>query len=264
MKPVAFVGGGRITAALLAGLRLAKFAGSLVVYDHHPEKLRHLKKLYGVGTEHNLHHAIAQARILVIAVPPTALPGLLAEIGAVHRPLPAVSLVAGVPLAALQRRLPAPVRWARAMPSPACRSRRGLTALTFARGFPAAAKHATRNLFATVGQVLEISERKFDAFMVAFSCTHGYHALSALSAAAEKLGLDRKIALTAAAHALADGIIAWREGRTSLEALLHEAATPGGIAAGVMQSMDRAGFNQAVLRGLAAGLSRARQNSKLI
>lgn len=264
MKPVVFVGGGRITRALLAGLRLANFRRSLVVYDHHPEKLPQLKKLYGIGVERDLDRAIAEAGIVVIAVRPKTLRGLLEEIGGVHRTLPIISLVAGVPLARLQKRLPAPVRWARAMPSPACRGRRGLTALTFGRDFPAGAKQEVRKLFAAVGQILEIPERNFDAFMVTFSCTHGYHALAALSAAAERSGLDKKTALIAATHALADGIIAWKHGRISLEALLQEAATPGGIAAGTMQAMDRAGYQRTVLRGLAAGLSRARQNSKLI
>jgi pyrroline-5-carboxylate reductase len=263
MKAPVFIGGGRITGALLAGLRLAKYPGPLVVYDRHPEKLRQLKKLYSVTTERSLHRAITEARLLVIAVRPASLSDLLREIRSVDRPLTAVSLAAGVPLAILRRRLGSPLRWARAMPSPACRGGRGLTALTFARDFPAAARREVRNLFARVGAVLEIPERKFDAFTVTYSCSHGYHALSTLATAAEKLGLDRKTALTAAAHALTDGIAAWRNGDISLQALLHEAATPGGIAATVMESMNRAGYKRVVGQGLAAGLRRARRNMKL-
>ena len=45
-----------------------------------------------------------------------------------------------------------------------------------------------------------------------YSSSQGYHALAALAEGAETLGLNRKTALTAAAHALADGILAWREG----------------------------------------------------
>src|SRR5712692_7565624 len=52
---------------------------------------------------------------------------------------------------------------------------------------------------------------------------------AALAGAAQKLGLDQKTALTAAAHALADGIVSWREGDISSNYLLREAATPGGI-----------------------------------
>ena len=261
MKTTVFLGGGRITGALLAGLRLAEYPGPLMVYDRHPEKLRRLQKLYGVTTERSLERAVAQADLLVIAVRPVSVSGLLQQIRPVSRPLIAVSLAAGVPLSFLRRRLRPPVHWGRAMPSPACRSGRGLTALAFARGFPDPAKRQIRNLFARVGPVLEISEKKFDAFTVTYSCSHGYHALSTLAAAAERLGLNRKTALMAAAHALADGIAAWREGDISLDALLHEAATPGGIAASVMDSMNRAGYKKVVERGLAAGLSLARKNA---
>ena len=119
-----------------------------------------------------------------------------------------------------------------------------------------------RNFFARVGDVFEIPESKFDAFTVTYSSSHGYHALAALAGAAEKLGLDHQTALTAAAHALADGILAWREGDISLSELLHEAATPGGIAATTMASMDRSGYKRSVQRGLRAGMGRAKKNAR--
>lgn len=262
MKATVFLGAGRITGALLAGLQQSKYRGSLVVHDRHPQKLRQLKRLYGVGIERDLHRTVEQAKILVIAVRPGSVGDLLREIGQIHRPLTAVSLVAGVPLANLRTALGPRVCWARAMPSPASRSGRGLTALSFDRGFRAAAKREVKALFANIGPFLEIPERKFDAFTVTYSCSHGYHALATLAGAAEKLGLDRRTALTAAAHALADGIVAWRDGPISLETLLREAATPGGVAAASLKSMHRAGYYRAVAAGLAAGMKQARKNAR--
>jgi pyrroline-5-carboxylate reductase len=119
-----------------------------------------------------------------------------------------------------------------------------------------------RHFFAKVGDVLEIPESKFDAFTVTYSSSHGYHALAALAGAAQRLGLDRKTALTAAAHGLADGILAWREGDISLNELLREAATPGGIAATTMASMDRSGYQRILQRGLQSGMSRAKKNAR--
>ena len=63
--------------------------------------------------------------------------------------------------------------------------------------------------------MLEIPERHFDAFTVTFSPSHGYHALAALATAGERLGLNRKNALTAAAHALAGGISRGAKARNS-------------------------------------------------
>jgi pyrroline-5-carboxylate reductase len=263
VKPVVFLGGGRITNALLAGLRLAKDRRQVIVYDRHPEKLRQLKKLYGAAIERDLREAVRAAGILIVAVRPSSVAELLQEVGAIDRPQIAVSLAAGVPLANLRRWLGPPVHWARAMPSPACRTRNGLTALAWDRRFPANRKKEIKQLFAQVGAVLDIEERRFDAFTVTFSCSHGYHAVATLAKEAEKLGLDRKTALLAASHALGDAITTWRAGGTSLEELLHEAATPGGTAAATMEGMNRAGYGRAVQKGLAAGFSRSRKNAKL-
>jgi len=261
VKATVFLGGGRITSALLAGLRLAGYDRAVVVHDRHPEKLQKLKRKYGVAVEPDLHRAVESAHLLIIAVRPDSVRGLLNQIGTISRRLTAVSLAAGVPLSKLRTGLRSPVQWARAMPSPVCRAGRGLTALTFDRGLSVTARAEVRNFFALVGAVLEIPENRFDAFTVTFSSSHGYHALATLINAAEAIGLDRKSARVAAAHALADGIAAWRAGTSHLEDLLQEAATPGGTAAAVMSSLDRAGYARIVSQGLRAGISQARKNA---
>jgi len=147
------------------------------------------------------------------------------------------------------------------MPSPLCRSGRGFTAINYSRSLPRADRKLVRDLFSTFGEVVEIPESKLDLFTVTFSPSHGYHAISALARAAQAAGLNRKMALLTSAHALADGIVAWREEKYSLESLLEEAATPGGTAAATMAAMDAAGYQRAVRLGVAAGLRRARANA---
>jgi pyrroline-5-carboxylate reductase len=261
VRPIVFLGGGRITTALIAGLHGAGYRKPIAVYDHHPAKLRQLKQSYDVEIERNLQDAVKKARMLVIAVRPDSVKELLGEIGAVHRPLIAVSLAAGIPLSRLRGHLGPKVGWVRAMPSPACRSGRGLTALAFDRRIRRSDRKEVTNLFPQVGPVVEISEKQFDAFTVAYSSSHGYHALATLADESEKLGLDRKSAELAAAHALADGILAWREENFSLDELLREAATPGGVAEAVVRSMDAAGYRRAIRAGLSAGLKRTRRNA---
>jgi len=272
---VVFLGGGRITSAMLAGLRLAKTKHRLIVHDRNPAKLRQLKRTYAIAPEPDLRKAVDEADVLLLAVRPGSVAELLHEIGKVSRPRLAVSLAAGVPLRVLRKGVGAPVRWARAMPSPVCRSGRGLTAVTFPRssgGTPPSRtssgrssqkdRQLVREFFAALGPVVEIPESKFDAFTVVYSCSHGYHALATLAKCAQDAGLDRKTALLASAHALADGIIAWREGSHPLEALLAEAATPDGISAAALAATDAAGYRRAVRKGVAAGLRRARANAR--
>jgi pyrroline-5-carboxylate reductase len=263
---IVFLGGGRITSALLAGLRLADYKQPIVVHDRNTHKLRHLRREYDVQVEPDLQRAVAQAHILIVAVRPDSVHNLLQRIGQSKlgpaRPAIAVSLAAGIPLKNLRTWMEPQTGWARAMPSPVARTGRGLTAITFGRGLPVSARRERQDLFSQVGATLEIPESKFDAFTVTYSSSHGYHALAVLTEAAQKLGLDRKTALVAAAHALADGVLAWRESGVSLGALLNEAATPGGIAAATMAKMDQHGYKRSLQLGLKAGMDRAKKNAK--
>ena len=260
MKPTVFIGGGRITNALIAGLELAAFRQRILVHDRNPQKLRNLQRRYGVEIGSDLSQAVAVAGLIIVAVRPNSVRELLNSIREVKLPPVAVSLAAGIPLSFLKRLIPT-IHWARAMPSPVCRSGSGLTALLFGPRFPVHEKKHIENFFRNVGTVVQVPESQFDAFTVTYSSSHGYHALATLAHAAEELGLDRKLAMIAAAHALADGIQYWRDRKESLPELLHEAATPGGIAGTVMSSMESAGYAKIVKRGLQAGLARARQNS---
>jgi len=265
MKAIVFLGGGRITSALAAGLRVAGYERRIVVYDRHPEKLRALKKDSRVEVAEDLKSAVQQAEMLIVAVRPASVAELLNQVAAcgVAAPKLCVSLAAGIPLRKLRARLGFPVRWVRAMPSPVCRMGRGLTAVSFERGVSKAERGRVRAFFAWVGPVMEISERQFDAFTVVYSSSHGYHALATLAKAAQGAGLDRTTALTAAAHALGEGIAYWRQSGQTLAALLHEAATPGGIAAATLSAMDKSGYARVVENGIRAGFKRARRNAKL-
>jgi pyrroline-5-carboxylate reductase len=269
MKATVFLGGGHITGALAAGLRLARYAGEIVVYDRHPEKVRALRRESRVEAVRDLKSAMLRAEalraeMLVIAVRPGSVRELLEQVAAcgVRAPRLCVSLAAGIPLRNLRAWMGRPVRWARAMPSPVCRIARGLTPVSFDRSVTKSERARVRKFFAQVGPVLDLPERQLDAITAATSPTHGYHALAALAKAAQAAGLDRATALTAAAHALGDGIFYWRESGQSLEELLREAATPGGIAAATMSAMDASGYARVVEKGIRAGVKRARLNAR--
>jgi pyrroline-5-carboxylate reductase len=264
MKATVFLGGGRITSALVAGLRLAGYEREIVVYDRNPEKIRALRREARVQITRDLKSAVLRAEMLIVAVRPASVAGLLDEIAACGVPAPklCVSLAAGFPLRKMHGRLGVRTRWVRAMPSPVCRVGRGLTGLSFERSVTKRERRRVREFFEHLGAVLEIPEGQFDAFTTAYSSSHGYHALATLARAGQRAGLGRATAVSAAAHALSDGISYWRESGLSLAELLREATTPGGIAAATMSAMDKAGYKRVVQNGIRAGIQQARLNGK--
>jgi pyrroline-5-carboxylate reductase len=264
MKATVFLGGGRITSALVAGLRLAGNMQTIVVYDRHVEKLRALRRESRVEMARDLKSAVERAEMLILAVRPASVMQMLDEVvgcGAAPPKL-CISLAAGIPLRNLRMRLGPSIHWARAMPSPVCRIGRGLTPVSFDRSVTKAERVRVDRMFEQVGPVLELPDRQMDAITATHSPSHGYHALATLAKAAERAGLDPAIALTAAAHALGDAIFYWRESGVSLVDLLQEAATPGGIAAATISAMDQAGYSRVVERGIHAGIRQARRNAK--
>ena len=264
IKATLFLGGGRITGALCAGLRLAGDDREIVVYDRHPAKARALRRESRIEIARDLKSAVEHAEILIVAVRPASVKEMLHEVAAcgARAPRLCVSLAAGVPMRNLRSWLGPPARWIRAMPSPVCRIGRGLTPVSFDRTVAKSDRARVRALFALVGPVIDLPESQMDAITATHSPTHGYHALAHLAEAAQQAGLNRKAALIAAAHALSDGIAYWRESDSDLDELLHEAATPGGIAAATMTAMDEAGYAQVVRKGLAAGIGQAQRNAR--
>jgi pyrroline-5-carboxylate reductase len=262
-KAIVFLGGGRITSALVAGLRLSGYEREIVVYDRNPEKMRELRREFRVEVARDLKSAVRRAEMLIVAVRPASVKEMLCEVVACGAaPRLCVSLAAGVPLRNLRTWLGSGARWARAMPSPVCRIGRGLTPVCFDRSVRKSERDRVRRFFGRVGVVIDLPESQFDAITAAHSPTHGYHALATLAKAVQHAGLDRKTALLAAAHALCDGIGYWRESGESLDDLLREAATPGGIAASTMSAMDTAGYAGVVQKGIRAGVKQARLNAE--
>src|SRR5215475_13824314 len=112
---VVFLGGGRITSALCAGLRLAGDRREIVVYDRNPKKLRALRRESGLVAARDLKSALERASMMVLAVRPASVTEILAEVKASSgAPGLAVSLAAGVPLRNLRKWLPK-ATWVRAM-----------------------------------------------------------------------------------------------------------------------------------------------------
>ena len=117
MKATVFLGGGRITSALIAGLRLAGYDRPLVVHDRNPGKLRDLKRRYEVEVQSKIEKAVVEADRIIVAVRPDSVRELLGELQGLEVPAIGISLAAGVPLSQLKQLVPS-MRWARAMPSP--------------------------------------------------------------------------------------------------------------------------------------------------
>src|SRR5690606_31435568 len=117
---IAFIGTGNMAEALIKGLLRAKQSGpeEITATFRRTERLEEFKKGYPVQLTTDNLAAARLADVVVLAVKPQVMGKILVEIApAVDHSKLVISVAAGVPIAALERKLGAGARIVRAMPN---------------------------------------------------------------------------------------------------------------------------------------------------
>src|SRR5690242_12407285 len=121
-RKIGFIGGGNMAGALIRGL-LSSHAvepAAIRASDVHEERRTELHSKYGIEATDDNAAVSEWADVIVIAVKPQIVDRILAPLGAgVRDGNLVVSVAAGVPLEALEARLPAATRVVRTMPNTA-------------------------------------------------------------------------------------------------------------------------------------------------
>ncbi|MEA5442902.1 pyrroline-5-carboxylate reductase [Cyanobium gracile] len=192
------------------------------------------------------------------AVAPAAAQALSAAAPA-HEPL-LISVLAGVPLWRLQALFPGRA-CVRAVPNTPALVRSGLTGLSWGEGVGEARRGEVRQLFAQVGEVLELPEPQLDPFLALTSSGPAFLALVAESMAdgAVAAGLPRPLA-SHLAHRTMAGTAALLQGQELHPGELKDMVTsPAGTTAAGLRELERAGLRSALIEAVLAAAERSRQ-----
>ncbi|MFD4422327.1 pyrroline-5-carboxylate reductase [Agromyces sp. NPDC058484] len=172
LPTIAFLGAGSMARAIIAGLLKPGVVvdGGIRTTNRTPEKAAELAGLEGV-TAHSTEAdaaanlaAVAGAKLVVVAVKPAMVPGLLREIaGALEPGTVVVSVAAGVTVATFESLLPESVAVIRSMPNTPAVVGRAVTGVSAGTRSSEADLALAVSLFETVGQVLVVPEEQLDA-----------------------------------------------------------------------------------------------------
>jgi pyrroline-5-carboxylate reductase len=202
---IGFLGAGNMAGALILGLIQAGVVKPSRIFasDVRRERLDQLAAEHGIRITLDNQELIRESRILVLAVKPQVVDKVLAAVGNdVPKNTLVVSIAAGVPLAAIEARLPPGTRVVRTMPNVAALALAGATAI-------AAGSHATEHdmeaakaLFDAVGRTVILEESLLDAVTGLSGSGPAYVMLiiEALADGGVKVGLHRDTALLLAAQ----------------------------------------------------------------
>jgi pyrroline-5-carboxylate reductase len=172
LPKIAILGGGSMGRAILAGLLRKKVhvVGGITVTNRSPQVARpsdDAPQLTALATETDPEAnrvAVAGAGIVLVAVKPTMVPGLLAEIADALDPgALVISVAAGVPVSRFEELLPETVGVVRSMPNTPALVRRAVTGLSAGTRSTPDQMALARTLFETVGTVIEVPESQLDA-----------------------------------------------------------------------------------------------------
>lgn len=257
---VGFIGAGHIATALAEGWSRPGLVGApgLLFYDVCSAAAARLAGSAGGRVAGALPELVTAADVLVVAVRPQDVAAVLAEVGPLLGGRALVSVAAGVTMESLRKALPAGVRAGRVMPNVAAAL--GLGVFLYVPGTLGDRSSEIEALFALAGDVVRLEEHDFDTATAVAGCMPGILAAVVtdfISAGAHR-GLDEDVArrlAVAAVHGAA-AVIA-REGDPA--AVLAAAATPGGMTAAAVQTLEEREMRAWVDLAVGAAADRAKE-----
>ena len=263
-QTVGFIGGGNMAAALVKGLLHSEVLPptNVTVSDVKTERLAQLKEEHGIRTTSDNLELVRSCDVIVLSVKPQVIDKVLSAIGDAVRPEQlVVSVAAGVPVSAIESRLPAGTRVVRTMPNTPATVDAGATAI-------AAGTHATeadlaiaRALFTAVGRVVTLEESLLDAVTGLSGSGPAYVMLmiEALADGGVKVGLHRDTALLLAAQTVYGSAKLLLETGEHPGRLKDMVTSPGGTAIAGLHTLESGGLRRTLIDAVEVATNRSIQ-----
>ncbi|MHB8874923.1 MAG: pyrroline-5-carboxylate reductase [Myxococcaceae bacterium] len=263
-RKIAFLGAGNMAEAMIKGLLRAGTARpeNIVATGRRAERLDELKAAYPIRVTTDNVAAAREADIVVLAIKPQAMAKLLLQIAPAVDPRKLViSIAAGVPIVALERKLGAGARIVRAMPNTPSLIGAGACAI-------AAGEHATPEdlrtaeaIFHAVGITTVVDENLLDAVtgLSGSGPAYVFLIIEALCDAGVKVGLPRYTALKLASQTVLGSAQLLIETKAHPGALRDQVTSPGGTAIAGLHTLEAGGLRTTLMNAVEAATRRAKE-----
>jgi pyrroline-5-carboxylate reductase len=265
-KKIGIIGAGNMGEAILRGLHQKGMAKGIVVSELRSDRRDAIKKTYGVETLSDNRAVASQVQVVILAVKPQELKGVLQEIAPALEPSTLlISIAAGASLGAIASILAKDVRLIRAMPNIAALALESATALSPGAEVSAADLAQAREIFNAMGKTVIVSESLMDAVTGMSGSGPAYVSLfiEALADGGVRMGLPRKDALEMAIQTVLGTARLLTEQGEHPAHLKDRVASPGGTTIAGIAALEAKGFRGAVMEAVAAATQRSKELAKL-
>ena len=263
-RKIAILGTGRIGEALVVGLLSSGWRepGEIAATARRPERVEELRERHGVAATLSNHDASAGAALVVVAVKPQDIEGLLGEIGGLILPEQTVlTIAAAIPTSRIEGRLSGDVPVVRAMPNTPSTVHEGIAGLC--AGAHAGDEHLAlaEEALSHLGAVVRVPETALDAVTAVSGSGPAYFALlaEAMIEAGILLGLSREVSTQLVIQTMFGTAKQLRDEKMHPVELREMVTSPGGTTIAAIRELEMAGVRAAFLNAIQAAMVRARE-----
>jgi pyrroline-5-carboxylate reductase len=260
---VGFIGTGNMAEALIRGLLHAGVVSAERVIGSDPRRERcdEMKTKYKIDVTPDNIRVAQKSEILVLSVKPQVMSKVLDEIGPhVHEKALVISIAAGIPLAALEARLPT-ARVIRTMPNTPALVDAGATAIAAGGHATPEDLQAAKSIFDSVGLTVILEEAQMDAVtgLSGSGPAYIFLVIEALSDAGVKVGLSRYNAQALAAQTVLGSAKMLLETNEHPGRLKDMVTSPGGTAIAGLHTLEQGGLRTTLINAVEAATKRSRE-----
>ena len=264
-EAIAFIGGGNMTRAIVAGLIDGGYdASNVMIAEPSPEQRQTLTQQFpDAQISAGNVDAANRATTVVLAVKPQVLPDVCAELITTiqtSRPL-IVSIAAGVRSSDIDAWLGGDLAVVRVMPNQPALLRLGVTGLFANENTGAELKARASRILSAIGKVVEVPDEGDIDAVTAISGSgpaYFYLLIDMLIESGVKLGLDAGVARTLALEtAVGAAALANDSDDEAMSTLIANVRSPGGTTAAALDSLEKDGVRDIFACALTAARDRA-------
>lgn len=261
---ISFIGGGNMASALIGGLHNCADGIQIHVADVDPAARARLSAIEGVRTFADAGDAIAGATLVVLALKPQILPGVMGEVGpAITAQQCVVSVAAGITLDGLRHWLDDDVAVIRTMPNTPALIGLGITGMFADDRCSADQRALAERVMRSAGETIWVDkESQIDAVTAISGSGPAYFYLftEALTDAGIALGLPEPTAQRLAVQTALGAGSMLVSGEDDAATLRRKVTSPGGTTAAAIAALEEGGLRELVSKAVLA----AKQRSKAL
>ncbi|MFA5393483.1 MAG: pyrroline-5-carboxylate reductase [Candidatus Ratteibacteria bacterium] len=262
MPRLGIIGAGKMGSAIITGLLKAKVITTeeTLVCDRDPRQYKNITSVYPVKTAKSIPELVSHSDICILAVKPQDKESVLKEMAAIGKRKLVVSILAGIPTEYLEKKL-GKIPVVRVMPNIGIKVGAGMSFYSPGHFIRRAELKIISRLFANLGEVAEIPEKKMDLVTAVSGSGPAYFFLlmEILAEYAQKSGISKEDSAKMARQiALASALLTKNEPAGQLRTAV---TSKGGTTEAAILILEKAGIRKMFDSALKAARNRARELS---